>query len=76
MGGSALNHLVGEVTSVTEFGNRARVGVAASQPLVAEVTSASIAPARARAGVPGGGELEGDGNATHVPLKRSDRGRC
>ena len=42
-GGSALNHLVGRVTSITEFGNRARVGMAASQPLVAEVTSSSIA---------------------------------
>lgn len=41
--GSALNRLAAEVTSVTEFGNRARVGLVASQPIVAEVTSGSIA---------------------------------
>lgn len=41
--GSALNHLEGEVVSVTEFGNRARVGLTVPQPLAAEVTSASIA---------------------------------
>jgi molybdenum ABC transporter ATP-binding protein len=42
-GGSALNRLEGEVVSVTEFGNRARVGLNVPQPLAAEVTSASIA---------------------------------
>ncbi len=41
--GSALNRLEGEVVSVTEFGNRARVGLNVPQPLAAEVTSASIA---------------------------------
>jgi len=41
--GSALNRLTAEVTAVTEFGNRARVGLAAPQPLAAEVTTASIA---------------------------------
>ncbi len=41
--GSSLNHLSAEVASITEFGNRARVGLRCPQPLVAEVTSASIA---------------------------------
>jgi molybdate transport system ATP-binding protein len=41
--GSALNHLEARVTSLTEIGNRARVGLHASQPLAAEVTSASAA---------------------------------
>lgn len=41
--GSALNHLDARVTSLTEIGNRARVGLHASQPLAAEVTSASVA---------------------------------
>jgi molybdate transport system ATP-binding protein len=41
--GSALNRLEGEVVSVTEFGNRARVGLSVPQPVAAEVTSASIA---------------------------------
>jgi molybdate transport system ATP-binding protein len=41
--GSALNHLEARVSSVTEVGNRARVGLNASQPLAAEVTSASVA---------------------------------
>ncbi len=40
--GSAMNHLRGAVTTVTEFGNRARVGLATPQPVVAEVTFASI----------------------------------
>ncbi len=39
---SALNHLRAEVTSVSEFGNRARIGLAAPQPLAAEVTAASV----------------------------------
>jgi molybdate transport system ATP-binding protein len=39
--GSALNHLEARVTSVTEIGNRVRVGLDASQPLAAEVTSTS-----------------------------------
>jgi molybdate transport system ATP-binding protein len=39
--GSALNRLAVEVVSVTEVGNRVRVGLAAPQPLVAEVTAAS-----------------------------------
>jgi molybdate transport system ATP-binding protein len=41
--GSALNRLPAKVTTVTEFGNRARVGLAVPQPLAAEVTAASIA---------------------------------
>jgi molybdate transport system ATP-binding protein len=39
--GSALNWLAVEVVSVTEVGNRVRVGLAAPQPLVAEVTTQS-----------------------------------
>lgn len=39
---SALNRLPVEVASVTEIGNRVRVGMSAPQPLVAEVTSESI----------------------------------
>jgi molybdate transport system ATP-binding protein len=42
-GGSAMNHLTARVTSITEIGNRARVGLEAPQPLAAEVTGASIA---------------------------------
>jgi molybdate transport system ATP-binding protein len=41
--GSALNRLEARVVSITEIGNRARIGLAASQPLVAEVTSDSVA---------------------------------
>ena len=39
--GSALNRLEARVVSVTEVGNRARVGLLASQSLVAEVTGES-----------------------------------
>ena len=48
--GSALNHLRAEVTGVTEFGNRARVGLLVPQPLAAEVTSASVARLEIRTG--------------------------
>jgi molybdate transport system ATP-binding protein len=41
--GSALNRLDAEVVSLTEVGNRTRVGLLASQPLAAEVTSDSVA---------------------------------
>jgi molybdate transport system ATP-binding protein len=41
-GESAMNHLTGEIVSVTEFGNRARVTIRTPQPLTAEVTSASV----------------------------------
>ncbi len=40
---SALNHVAGEISSVTEFGNRARVALATPQPLVVEITAASVA---------------------------------
>jgi molybdate transport system ATP-binding protein len=40
--GSALNRLAVTVSSVTEIGNRARVGLAAPQPFVAEVTGQSV----------------------------------
>jgi molybdate transport system ATP-binding protein len=39
---SALNRLQVEVVSLTEIGNRVRVGMSAPQPLVAEVTAESI----------------------------------
>jgi len=41
--GSARNRLDVEVVSVTEIGNRVRVGLAAPQPLAAELTGASAA---------------------------------
>jgi len=41
--GSARNRLAVEVTSVTQLGNRVRVGLAAPQPLAAELTDASVA---------------------------------
>ena len=50
--GSALNRLDAEVVSLTEVGNRTRVGLLASQPLVAEVTSDSVARLGLAAGVP------------------------
>jgi molybdate transport system ATP-binding protein len=40
--GSALNRLDAKVVSLTEVGNRTRVGLLASQPLVAEVTADSV----------------------------------
>ena len=42
-GGSAQNRLAAEVVTVTEIGNRVRVGLAVPQPLVAEVTGAAVA---------------------------------
>ena len=41
--GSALNRLDARVVSVTEVGNRARIGLLAPQPLAAEVTGESVA---------------------------------
>lgn len=49
--GSALNWLAVEVVSVTEVGNRVRVGLAAPQPLVAEVTAQSTGSLGLRPGV-------------------------
>ena len=49
--GSALNRIAAKVTGVTEFGNRARVGLTAPQPLAAEVTTASIGRLGLRPGV-------------------------
>ena len=40
--GSARNRLAVEVVSITEVGNRVRVGLAAPQPLAAEVTLAAV----------------------------------
>jgi molybdate transport system ATP-binding protein len=48
---SALNRLAVEVISVTEIGNRARVGLSSPQPLVAEVTVESIRSLALRPGV-------------------------
>ena len=41
--GSALNRIEARVTSVTEVGNRARVGLLAGQPFAAEITGESVA---------------------------------
>ena len=41
-GGSAQNRLPAEVVTVTEIGNRVRVGLTVPQPLVAEVTGAAV----------------------------------
>jgi ABC-type sulfate/molybdate transport systems ATPase subunit len=48
---SALNRLSVEVLSVTEIGNRVRVGMSAPQPLVAEVTAESTRSLGLRPGV-------------------------
>jgi ABC-type sulfate/molybdate transport systems ATPase subunit len=48
---SALNRLPVEVVSVTEIGNRVRVGMSAPQPLTAEVTAESIRSLGLRPGV-------------------------
>jgi molybdate transport system ATP-binding protein len=40
--GSAMNRLEARVTSVTEIGNRARIGLLAGQPFAAEITGESI----------------------------------
>ncbi len=40
--GSAMNAIPATVASVTEIGNRARIGLTTPQPLVAEVTGASV----------------------------------
>ena len=40
--GSMQNRLEAEVLTVTQVGNRVRVGLAAPQPLVAEITSAAL----------------------------------
>ena len=48
--GSQQNRLEAEVTSLTEIGNRVRVGLAAPQPLTAEITLASAQEMRLRPG--------------------------
>jgi molybdopterin-binding protein len=50
-GESAMNHVVGEIVTITEFGNRARVTLAIPQRLTAEVTSASVERLALRPGV-------------------------
>jgi molybdate transport system ATP-binding protein len=49
--GSMQNHLQAEVVSVTEVGNRTRVGLMAGQPLVAEVTRAAVGELHLEPGV-------------------------
>ena len=61
---SALNHLAVEVRTVTEIGNRARIGLASPQPLVAEVTAASVA----RLGLRPGSRVEARWKATATRL--------
>jgi molybdate transport system ATP-binding protein len=48
--GSAQNHLLARVTSVTTVGNRVRVGLQASQPLVAEITQTAARAQRLAVG--------------------------
>jgi molybdate transport system ATP-binding protein len=62
--GSALNRLDARVVSVTEIGNRARVGLLASQPLVAEVTGESVA----RLGLAAGSRVVATWKATATRL--------
>ena len=61
--GSAQNHLQAEVVTVTEVGNRVRVGLTAPQPLVAEVTARGGRRAAPRAGRARDGVVEGDRDA-------------
>src|SRR3954454_5256053 len=49
-GGSTNNHLRARVESVTTIGNRARVGLHASQPLAVEITAASAERLQLRRG--------------------------
>ena len=49
--GSAMNLVSATVASVTEIGNRARIGLTTPQPLVAEVTGASVRRLGLRPGV-------------------------
>ncbi len=49
---SALNRVAGEVRSLTEVGNRVRVGVSLPQVLTAEVTARSVAALELRPGSP------------------------
>ena len=51
-GGSARDHLRGEVTTVTDVGGRVRVAITAGQPLVAEVTAAAVRDLGLRPGAP------------------------
>jgi molybdate transport system ATP-binding protein len=62
--GSALNRLGGEVASVTEFGNRARVVLLTPAPFVAEVTAASVH----RLGIERGVRLAASWKATSTRL--------
>jgi molybdate transport system ATP-binding protein len=49
-GGSARNHVRGEVTAVTDVGGRVRVAIVAGQPLVAEVTVGAVRDLELRPG--------------------------
>ncbi len=61
---SARNRLEAVVTSVTEIGNRARVGLVTPQPLAAEVTVASVA----ELGLAPGGRVAAVAKATATRL--------
>jgi molybdate transport system ATP-binding protein len=50
--GSAQNRLEARVVSVTQIGNRVRVGLEASQPLSAEVTADAVAELALAPGTP------------------------
>ncbi|MEO7197620.1 MAG: TOBE domain-containing protein, partial [Solirubrobacterales bacterium] len=63
-GGSALNRLRAEVVSVSEFGNRARIGLNAPEPLAAEITSASVS----RLGIAPGATVDASWKATATRL--------
>jgi len=66
-GGSTNNHVRARIESVTTIGNRARVGLHASQPLTAEITAASVE----RLGLQPGSEVVATWKATAtrvVPL--------
>ncbi len=51
-GDSVLNRVSGEVRSVTEVGNRVRVGISLPQALTAEVTARSVEAMELRPGTP------------------------
>ena len=51
-GRSTQNRLAAEVVSITEIGNRVRLGLAAAQPLVAELTLTATRELDLRAGTP------------------------
>ena len=66
--GSAQNRVEAEVVSITQVGNRVRLGLAAGQPLAAEVTLASTRRLELS---------QGDAGQRHLEGRRHGRGpRC